>query len=248
MNYLNPSGINNNFREVVVNEDVSFNSKTGRSARTLLSQLISVMENDSSFKQDYYKDILRTLLGQVKINFINDQDQRVDVKIHHGRQDRLVGKKFQDNNIVLPYASIYQSSVENHSDRLRSNQTIIAKSVWDENKQRALRVVSLANVPVKLTYKLSVWARYIGDMDQIAASIRSKFHPDIILQTPHSHLTKAFLQSEEDDGAVDARDREDRLIRKNFDIVIETYIPQPEYLVTSTGKIEKFNTNIDIQD
>jgi len=80
MNYLNPSGINNNFREVVVNEDVSFNSKTGRSARTLLSQLISVMENDSSFKQDYYKDILRTLLGQVKINFINDQDQRVDVK------------------------------------------------------------------------------------------------------------------------------------------------------------------------
>ena len=236
------------FREFTINEGVGFNHNSGRSSRTLLSQLISVMDDDSSFKQDYYKEVLRTLLGQVKINFINDQDQRVDVKIHHGRQDRLVAKKFEDNNIILPYATAYQSGVENHSDRLRSHQTIIARSVWDDDKQRAVRVISLADVPVKLTYKLSVWARYLGDMDQIAASIRSKFHPDLILKTPHSSVTKAFLGNEEDDGSVDARDREDRLIRKNFEIVIETFIPQPEYLVTSTGKIEKFITDADINN
>lgn len=236
------------FREFTINEGVGFNHNSGRSSRTLLSQLISVMDDDSSFKQDYYKEVLRTLLGQVKINFINDQDQRVDVKIHHGRQDRLVAKKFEDNNLILPYATVYQSGVENHSDRLRSHQTIIARSVWDDDKQRAVRVISLADVPVKLTYKLSVWARYLGDMDQIAASIRSKFHPDLILKTPHSSVTKAFLGNEEDDGSVDARDREDRLIRKNFEIVIETFIPQPEYLVTSTGKIEKFITDADINN
>lgn len=234
------------FREFITNEDATFTPNTGRSSRTLLSQLISVMDDDSSFKHDYYKELLRTLLGQVKLNFINDQDQRVDVKIHHGRQDRLVAKKFNENNLVLPYATIYQSGVENHSDRLRSNQTIIARSVWDDTKQRALRVISLADVPVKLTYRLSLWARYLGDLDQISSSLRSKFHPDIILKTPHSSLTKAFLVNEEDDGSIDARDREDRLIRKNFDIVIETFIPSPEYLVTSTGKIEKFRTEIDI--
>lgn len=235
------------FREFITNEDVPFSSSSGRSSRTLLSQLISVMENDSSFKQDYYKDLLRTLLGQIKITFINDQDQKVDVKIHHGRQDRLVAKMFQENNLVLPYSTIYQSGVENDIDRLRSNQTIIARSVWDDVKQRAIRVISLADVPVKLTYRLSVWAKYIGDMDQIAASIRSKFHPDLILKTPHSSLTKAYLSNEEDDGAVDARDREDRLIRKNFDVVIETFIPQPEYMVTSSGKIEKFITELDLE-
>ena len=211
-----------------------------------MSQLISVMENDSSFKQDYYKEILRTLLHQIPLNYINDQDQRVSIKIHHGRQDRLVAKKFQENNLVLPYATVYQTGVENDIDRLRSNQTIISRSVWNENKQRAQRVISLADVPVKLVYRLAVWARHLGDMDQIAASIRSKFHPDVSLQTPWSNLTKAYLTNEEDDGAVDARDREDRLIRKNFEITIETYIPQPEYLVTNTGKIEKFITDVDI--
>ena len=235
-------------RDFMLREGIPFNSNTGRSSRTLMSQLISVMDDDSSFKQDYYKELLRTLLGQVKINFINDQDQRVDVKIHHGRQDRLVGKMFQENNLILPYATVYQSGVENDINRMRSNQSLIYRSVWDENKQRALRIVSLADVPVKLTYKLSVWARYIGDMDQISASVRSKFHPDIILQTPHSHVTKAYLSNEEDDGSVDARDREDRLIRKSFDIVIETFIPQPEYLVTSTGKIEKFTTEVDVDE
>ena len=158
------------FREFITNEDVPFSSSSGRSSRTLLSQLISVMENDSSFKQDYYKDLLRTLLGQIKITFINDQDQKVDVKIHHGRQDRLVAKMFQENNLVLPYSTIYQSGVENDIDRLRSNQTIIARSVWDDVKQRAIRVISLADVPVKLTYRLSVWAKYIGDMDQISVT------------------------------------------------------------------------------
>ena len=159
-----------------------------------------------------------------------------------------MNKKFNENNLILPYATVYQSGVENHSERLRSHQTIVARTVKDPVSLRYQRVISLADVPVKLTYKLSVWARYLGDMDQIAASIRSRFNPDMILKTPHSSVTKAYLSNEEDDGAVDARDREDRLIRKNFDIVIETYIPQPEYLLTSTGKIEKFNTDIDIQD
>jgi hypothetical protein len=233
-------------RDFMIREGIPFNSNSGRSSRQLMSQLISMMENDSSFKHDYYKELLRTLLHQIPLSYINDQGERVDVKMHHGRQDRLVAKMFQENNLVLPYSTIYQSAVENDTDRHRTSLNLLARSVWDDDSQRAIRVISLPDVPVKLTYRLSVWTRHLGDLDQIAAQIRSRFHPDITLQTPWSHLTKAYLTQEEDDGSIDAQDREDRVLRRNFDITIHTYIPSPEYRVTSSGKIEKFSIDVDI--
>ena len=57
--------------------------------------------------------------------------------------------------------------------------------------------------------------------------------------TSFSTLAKAYITSEEDAGQVTATDKEDRILKKTFNIVFRTYIPNPKFLVTSTGEIEE---------
>jgi len=220
----------------------------GRSSRTLMSTIVDLSTKDSNYKQDFYKDILRALLSQMDMYYINDQNELVSVKIHHGRQDRLVAKKFQENNIVLPYSTVYQTGVEEDSRKRRTSQNLVYAKAWNDKEQRAERVVHLADVPVVMSYSLSIWSKFVSDIDQLSASLRSKFNPDLILKIPQSKVCKAFLTQETDDGQVEARDREDRLIRKDFTINIEAYIPQPKFLVTNTGKILKLYSDVKIKD
>ena len=117
-------------------------------------------------------------------------------------------------------------------------------SVWDDETQRAERVVSLCDVPIISEYTLSVWSKYVSDLDQIAATLRSQFNPDLILETSYSNNIKAFLKEESDISAVEVGDKEDRLIRKSFTINVESYIQSPRFKVTSTGKIVQVNTEI----
>ena len=231
-----------------IDETAEIEDARGRSSRTLMTAIVDLSTRDSNYKQDFYKDILRALLSQMGMYYTNDQNELVSVKIHHGRQDRLVAKKFQENNIVLPYSTVYQTGVQEDINKRRTSQHLIYTKAWNDKEQRAERVVHLADVPVVLTYSLSIWSKFVSDIDQLSASLRSKFNPDLILKIPQSKLCKAFLTQETDDGQVEARDREDRLIRKDFTINIEAYIPQPKFLVTNTGKILKLYTDVQIQD
>jgi len=69
-----------------------------------------------------------------------------------------------------------------------------------------------------------------------------KFNPSLNLITPFSEVVKSFLTSETDASTAEVGDKEDRLIRKTFTLSVEAYIPSPKFKVTSTGKIEYFNT------
>ena len=102
-------------------------------------------------------------------------------------------------------------------------------------------MVSLCDIS---QYTLSVWAKYVSDLDQIAATLRSQFNPDLILETPYANNVKAFLAEESDISAVEVGDKEDRLIQKTFNINVESYIQSPRFKVTSTGKIIQVNTEI----
>ena len=81
-------------------------------------------------------------------------------------------------------------------------------------------------------------------MDQILEQVRLKFNPEMNVPTKFSTLAKAFIEKENAVGEDSAGDKEDRVIRKSFDIVLKTYVPNPKFLVTSTGKIEEFNSEI----
>ena len=55
-------------------------------------------------------------------------------------------------------------------------------------------------------------------------------------------MAHAFLDMESDNSTVESSDRQDRVIRRTFKVKLEAYIPNPKFLITSTGEIEEFNS------
>jgi hypothetical protein len=187
-----------------------------------------------------YKESLRAMIASFNdIGYFDGEDKFIDIKCIHGNPERTIAKLKQETNIILPILSISQTMTANDDDRRRYESVLVHEKYWDAEKYRAIRVLSLAPRPVNINYKLNVWAKYAADMDQILEQVRLKFNPELEVPTPNSTLTKAFLESEDDIGSYEAGDKEDRILKKAFNIILRTYIPSPKFLITSTGKIEE---------
>jgi hypothetical protein len=200
------------------------------------------MSKDMRISPTYYKEVLRSLLSSMKLSYVDDQSDYKEVKLHHGRQERIIAKKFQENNLILPYSTIYQSSISEDEKKRRSWSVLSFSTKWDDETQRAQRVVSYTDIPVKMEYTLSIWSKYISHIDQLSAQLRLQFNPHKNLNIFETNLLKSFLTNEEDISKTDVGDKEERLVRKNFIITVEGYIPSPKFLLTNTGKIIQINT------
>lgn len=191
-----------------------------------------------------YKDTLRAMLSFFsQYTYLTPENEVKQVKCIFANPERSISKQFQENNIILPVISVAQVTTEEDQKRVRYNSSLVHEVVWDDKKQRAVRVVSLPSKPAKFKYKVNIWAKYRANLDQILEQIRLSFSPDALIVTKNSHSTKAFLESEADFGDDKVDDKQDRLIKKELTVVVETYIPSPKFLLTSTGKITK--TKID---
>lgn len=194
----------------------------------------------------FYKDVLRGILSQVKLSYVDEQGSHKELSLHHGRQERAIAKKFQENNIILPYATVFQSLVEEDKNKRRYEPVLVYRSLWNAKTNKAERIVNYPDVPVSLNYTLSLWCKYVSDIDQISANIRSRFNPHLIVKMPETQVMKCFLAEETDRSVVDVNDKEDRLIRKEFTIKVECYLPSPKFLVTNTNQIRKIQNIIEI--
>ena len=220
----------------------SHNKSAAEYVKRQLREYMSTHGNDNHF----YKDILRGVLSQIKLGYVDDQDSYKEISLHHGRQERAIAKKFQENNIILPYATIYQSLIEEDKTKRRYEPVLIYRTLWNVATNRAERVVSYPDVPVILNYTLSLWCKYVSDMDQISSNIRSRFNPHLEIKTPETQVMKCFLTEETDRSVVEVNDKEDRIIRKEFTIRIEAYIPSPKFVVTNSTKIKKIKNIIQV--
>jgi hypothetical protein len=194
-----------------------------------------------------YKDLLRTMIASFNdVGYISSEEKFINIKCIHANAERAVAKLKQENNIILPILSIAQTTTDNDVTRNRYESLLVHNKYWDADKNRAVRVLSLAPRAVNIKYQLNIWAKYLGDLDQILEQIRLKFNPEMQVPTKHGTLTKGFIESEEA-ADVSASDKEDRVVKKTINIVVRTYIPNPKFLITSTGAIEKFyiDTNPD---
>jgi len=194
-----------------------------------------------------YKESLRSMISSFgDVGYINSEGQFVNIKCIHGSPERVVAKLNQEDSIILPVMSISQTVSENDDNRRRYESVLVHEKYWDTEKNRAIRILSLSPRPVNVKYQLNIWTKYIADMDQILEQIRLKFNPEMNVPTEYSTLAKAFIDSEEAVGGSTAYDKEDRNIQKTVNIVLRTYIPSPRFLVTSTGEIEEFKSEINI--
>lgn len=215
----------------------------GRSANVIMRQAIIQATNNSTLSPQIYKEILRSLrhvFGNIHYSDGKGARQRVDAI--HAYPERVIGTLTQEENIVLPIISIALLSEGADDKRRRFEPVLIQKKRWNDDKQRAERIISFADLPINLGYTINVWAKYMDDLDQLSQSIIIKFNPSLELKTSFSETTTAFLESATDNSTVITADREDRLLRRAFEIEIQTYIPSPKFKVTSTGRIESIFT------
>ena len=53
-------------------------------------------------------------------------------------------------------------------------------------------------------------------------------------------LAQAYITQETDTSTLETSDKQERILRRSFGVRLEAYIPNPKFLVTSTGEIEEF--------
>lgn len=205
--------------------------------RKLIYEMTQTKQNISFI----YKESLRSMIASFNdVGYMDSEEKFNDIKCVHANAERAIAKLKQENNIILPILSIAQTVSDNDNTRQKNESLLVHEKLWDAEKHRAIRVLSLAPRAVNIKYQLNIWTKYMADMDQILEQIRLKFNPEMQVPTKFSTLAKAYLDSEEAIGQVIATDKEDRILKKQMSIVLRTYIPNPKFLFTSTGEIEEF--------
>ena len=170
----------------------------------------------------------------------NAENEVLDIRCVYAHPERVIAKLHgQENTIVLPIISVGKGSIEIDDERRRYKGQLVHNKYWDEEKQRAVRIVSRPSRPIKINYDIMIWAKYRDDLDSTLEQFYRQFNPDIEVVTPFSTTTKAFIVAETDVSELEAPDGADRLLRKGITIEVQTYIPSPKYLFTNTGAIEE---------
>ena len=100
-------------------------------------------------------------------------------------------------------------------------------------------MISEAPRAVDIEYGINIWAKYKANLDQLVEQIRLLFNPHLVVKTSYTNVAQAYIEQEQDQSSVDTSDREERILRRSFTIKLEGYIPNPQFLITSTGEIEE---------
>lgn len=213
----------------------------------IAEEIFQKVQLDSKKNITYiYKDCLRFLLNKFgDMSYFDGKGDAIKIKCYHANAERAVGIIFKEANVVLPVISIAENSTKATEDKRRYDSMLINESYWHPKYQRAIRIVSLPPRPVSISYSLNVWSYYKNDLDQIREMIFSMFNPDLNVTIGENFYTKIFIDSEEDSSELKVQDQEDRLLQKTINLNLETAVPSPRFLYTSTGKIEKIKFELD---
>ena len=198
-----------------------------------------------AIKDNIYRETQKQLIHIFgNIYYLDGNGNKVRVKCITGRQERAIGIQKKDNTLVLPYITVTELDTANADSRRRYEAVLVNEKVWDQSERRAKRILSLAPRAVDLNYQINIWTKYQADMDMIKYSIFSLFNPALDIRTKFSDVTKAFLESDSNQGETEAFDAADRTLKRSLMIKVETYLPSPKFLYTNSGEITAFNAEI----
>jgi len=170
------------------------------------------------------------------------------VPIVWGSQERAVAAIMFDNirkdkslvvdRIRLPMLSIYQSDIQFNQERYTYHQA----TNWLRDARRNFKpgfttqefkprdtVFGMARgVPIDIGYTLMAWTLYLEDMNQIIEQIIPKFSPVAYIRVRGVQWeTIVKLESTANNLETEPGDQSLRVIKYQFNLKAETYIPQP---------------------
>ncbi len=229
-----------------LNEEVVLDGElvsTGRGSRELIRQVIDASKKPESI-EDAYKELVRSLRAEFSnLHYINRQNEVVGVNCIQANPERAAATQVAEDTLILPVMAIGVPNTEEDKDRNRYGAQILTETLWDDVKQRAIRTVRLAPKAVRVNFELYLWSYYQSHINQLTSQIQLMFNPALELETKYSEDTKVFLIGETDESELDVVDQKDRVLIRKFDLQVETYLPTPRFLYTSTGRLEEFHVD-----
>ena len=143
------------------------------------------------------------------------------------------------NRVKLPMLAIYSSTFSPNQDRYLYHGAIDYLRRYREDGKPGLThsefnerdtVFGVARgIPLDVGYQITAWTLYLEDMDQIIEQIVRKFSPVayIRVQGVHNWETIVKLDSISNNINTEPGDQAIRVIKFQFDLTAETFIPQP---------------------
>lgn len=220
-----------------------------RNSLTVRKLMVEANKSSGPSISNVYKQYLRSLINIFSsFSYINSEQDKVEVACIFGGQERAIAKKFEEQNIILPVLSIVQTTTIDDMKRGRYSSVIVQEKMFDEKKQRWIRLVSLPPKPITITYTLNIFSKYRSNLDQLLEQVRYAFNPVLEVPTNLSSVAKATITNEQDTGDADTGDKQDRVLKKALTLELETWVPSPKYMLTSTGEIEILVTEAEVSD
>jgi hypothetical protein len=206
------------------------------------NEILKITKSESRIS-GFYKELLRSMVNLFSdLVCIDDENKIQKVKCIYANPERAVAKIKQDNSVILPLISVSQTKSSIDSSRSRYKTLLINEVSYDPIKNKAVRILSIAPVPVDITYNINIWCKYKSDLDQITEQIRLKFNPDADLVIPGHNSIKAYLgEDNSDEAGLEAADKDDRELKSSLSVKISTYLSNPKFVLTSNGTIERLN-------
>jgi len=181
---------------------------------------------------------------------IDEMGDVVPVPIIWGTQERAVAHVLQNNirqdsslvvvRLKLPMLSIYNSGISFNQDRYIYHQAIdYFRNIRPdkkpgfttmENRHERDTVFGVARgIPIDINYQLTAWTLYVEDMNQIVEQVLLKFSPVAYIQVQgvHNWEVIAKLDSIGNNLETEPGDQQLRLVKFQFGITVESFIPQP---------------------
>jgi len=179
---------------------------------------------------------------------IDEDGKAWPVPIIWGTQEKAVAAILQDNvrkdnslvvdRIKLPMLAIHTSDIQFNQQRYIYHKALNYMSslrtdgkpgfTTNEKYERDTIFGVARGIPVDISYTLYAWTLYIEDMNQILEQIITKFSPIAYIKVrgvPWEIGVK--LDSIANNVDVEPGDQNIRVVKYQFNITAETYIPQP---------------------
>lgn len=211
-----------------------------------IRKAIYELEKGSHAKTDFYREITKYIIQKVSTLKITDEEgkTKADIPTFFANPERAVAKLKEQRNLTLPVISVSIDDIEEDVERRRTDSIVETQRAWDKTAQRAVRVVSIAAKPVKVTYMINFWAKYVEDINQMIEEFQLFFNPGMPIRTSRSNSILSYIAQVTDNSTLQIGDREDRVIKKSVMISLDTYIPNKTYQLTKSGEITDVNLDV----
>lgn len=234
-------------------KESSINQKTGNGKSDLCDPVQSgkIINDGTNYNTIYrYTKSLRgadeAVLDLFKDIVVLDEDGKAHpIPIIWGTQEKAVAAILQDNvrkdnslvvdRIRLPIMAIHSQDYQFNQARYIYHKAVDyprgsdGKPIaYSEKYQRDTIFGTSWGIPIDISYSLYAWTMYIEDMNQILEQIILKFSPVAYIKVRGVDWeTQVKLDSIANNLEIEPGDQAVRVVKFQFNLTAESYIPQP---------------------